>query len=112
MVHNLNVQYAKEIHHLKRIGLSYMQFIPLIRHYKQQATAKDYGQFLIDIFDEWYANDVGKITGIQFIEQWFMAYLGLQIKFMVFFVKPAAINWLLNKMAIFISCDHYVLSRI
>lgn len=77
-----------------------MQFIPLMGDYKQQATAKDYGQFLIDIFDEWYANDVGKI-GIQFIEQWFMAYL-VYNQVYVFFVKPAAINWLLNKMAIFI----------
>ncbi|HHF3390457.1 TPA: anaerobic sulfatase maturase [Haemophilus influenzae] len=107
VVHNLNVQYAKEIYHfLKRIGSSYMQFIPLMGDYKQQATAKDYGQFLIDIFDEWYANDVGKI-GIQFIEQWFMAYLGLQPSLCIF-RETCGDQLVIEQNGDIYSCDHYV----
>ena len=107
VVHNLNVLHGKEIYHfLKRIGSPYMQFIPLMGDYKQQASAKDYGQFLINIFDEWYANDVGKI-GIQFIEQWFMAYLGLQPDLCIF-RETCGDQLVIEQNGDIYSCDHYV----
>ena len=107
VVHNLNVLHGKEIYHfLKRIGSPYMQFIPLMGDYKQQASAKDYGPFLINIFDEWYANDVGKI-GIQFIEQWFMAYLGLQPDLCIF-RETCGDQLVIEQNGDIYSCDHYV----
>lgn len=107
VVHNLNVQYGKEIYRfLKRIGSPYMQFIPLMGDYAQQASARDYGQFLVDIFDEWYANDVGKI-GIQFIEQWFMAYLGLQPSLCIF-RERCGDQLVIEQNGDIYSCDHYV----
>lgn len=106
-MHNLNVLHDKEIYHfLKRIGSPYMQFIRLMGDYKQQASAKDYGQFLVNIFDEWYANDVGKI-GIQFIEQWFMAYLGLQPDLYIF-RKTYGDQLVIEQNGDIYSCDHYV----
>ncbi|EGT79739.1 putative radical SAM enzyme [Haemophilus haemolyticus M21639] len=110
VVHNLNVLHGKEIYHfLKRIGSPYMQFIPLTGDYKQQASAKDYGQFLINIFDEWYANDVGKI-GIQFIEQWFMAYLELQPDLCIF-RETCGDQLVIEQNGDIYSCDHYVYSE-
>lgn len=50
-----------------------MQFIPIVeRHAKTQSVAdfsvpsEGYGQFLVDVFHEWYAHDVGKIYVSQF----------------------------------------------
>ena len=107
VVHNLNVQYGKEVYHfLKRIGSPYMQFIPLMGDYPQQPSAKDYGQFLVDIFDEWYTYDVGKI-GIQFIEQWFMAYLGLQPGLCIF-RETCGDQPVIEQNGDIYSCDHYV----
>ena len=91
VVHNLNVLHGKEIYHfLKRIGSPYMQFIPLMGDYKQQASAKDYGQFLINIFDEWYTNDVGKL-GFSLLNNGLWPILDYNLTY-VFFVKPAVIN--------------------
>ena len=107
VVHNLNVQYGKEVYRfLKRIGSPYMQFIPLMGDYPQQPSVKDYGQFLVDIFDEWYAYDVGKI-GIQFIEQWFMAYLGLQPGLCIF-RETCGDQPVVEQNGDIYSCDHYV----
>ncbi|OOF51467.1 anaerobic sulfatase maturase [Rodentibacter trehalosifermentans] len=107
VVHNLNVRQGKEIYRfLKRVGSPYMQFIPLMGDEVHQATASDYGQFLVDIFDEWYANDVGKI-GVQFIEQWFMAYLGLQPDLCIF-RETCGDQLVIEQNGDIYSCDHYV----
>lgn len=107
VVHNQNVQHGAEIYRfLKRIGSPYMQFIPLMGDYRQQASARDYGQFLIDIFDEWYAHDIGKI-GLQFVEQWFMAYLGLQPGLCIF-RERCGDQLVIEQNGDIYSCDHYV----
>ena len=44
-----------------------MQFIPIVERHAQTQSIADfsvpsegYGQFLVDVFHEWYAHDVGK----------------------------------------------------
>lgn len=61
VIHKQNVLHGKAVYQfLKQIGSTYMQFIPLMGEWEQQAGTKEYGQFMIEIFDEWYAHDIGK----------------------------------------------------
>ncbi|HKJ31050.1 MAG TPA: anaerobic sulfatase maturase, partial [Balneolales bacterium] len=80
-VHHNNADQGKIIYRfLKRIGSRYIQFIPIVertaneneglanpqtRKHSQvtewSVETTKYGQFLIDVFDEWIKKDVGKI---------------------------------------------------
>ncbi len=84
VLNDLNSQYPLEVYHfLKEIGSGYMQFIPILERiadnpgdYPLKLVAPHYGggakvapwsaepaqigDFLIQIFDEWVRNDVGK----------------------------------------------------
>lgn len=107
VVHKENVRFGKEVYQfLKNTGSTYLQFIPLMGEWEQQASAKDYGQFMIDIFDEWYANDIGKI-GVQFIEQWLMAFLGIQPSLCIF-RQTCGDQMIVEQNGDIFSCDHYV----
>ena len=65
---------------LKQLGSTYMQFIPIVERHVQIQSVTDfsvpsegYGQFLVDVFHEWYAHDVGKVYVSQFdnlLGQW------------------------------------------
>lgn len=107
VVHKQNVLHGKAVYQfLKQIGSTYMQFIPLMGEWEQQAGAKEYGQFMIEIFDEWYAHDIGKI-GVQFIEQWLMAFLGMQPSLCIF-RKTCGDQMIVEQNGDIFSCDHYV----
>lgn len=107
VVHKENVQHGAEIYrYLKSIGSTYMQFIPLMGDYSQQASAKDYGQMMIEIFKQWYPHDIGKI-GVQFIEQWMMAFLGYQPSLCIF-RKTCGDQMIIEQNGDIYSCDHYV----
>ncbi|MFC2138236.1 anaerobic sulfatase-maturation protein [Bacteroidota bacterium] len=83
-VNDFNVNYPLEVYHfLKDIGSQFMQFLPVVEReitiensaklkliqpeYEQEAEltswsvgSKEYGDFLIGIFNEWVRNDVSK----------------------------------------------------
>lgn len=107
VIHQKNVHYGEEIYQfLKSIGSTYLQFIPVMGNYAQQASAKDYGQLMIDIFKQWYPQDIGKI-GVQFIEQWLMAFLGFQPSLCIF-RKDCGDQMVIEQNGDIYSCDHYV----
>lgn len=107
VVHKKNVHHAKHIYaFLKEIGSTNIQFIPLMGDYEQQASATDYGQFLIEIFQQWYPNDIGKIS-VQFIEQWMMAFLGYQPSLCIF-RETCGDQLIIEQNGDIYSCDHYV----
>lgn len=107
VVHKENVQHGARIYHfLKEIGSTYMQFIPLMGDFEQEASAKDYGQMMIAIFEEWRKADIGKI-GVQYIEQWLMAYLGFQPSLCIF-RKTCGDQMIVEQNGDIYSCDHYV----
>ncbi|MCP4625543.1 MAG: radical SAM protein, partial [bacterium] len=74
-VHAANVRYPLEVYRYLRDegGAQYIQFIPIVEIEKNKGGgnvqsagvrsvgAKQYGKFLITIFDEWIRNDVGRI---------------------------------------------------
>ncbi|MGR6979947.1 anaerobic sulfatase maturase [Testudinibacter sp. P27/CKL/0425] len=107
VVHNQNAQNGREIYFfLKSLGVDYMQFIPLMGSPEQQTSAAAFGQFMIDIFDSWYPQDVGLIN-VQFIEQWLMAFSGYQPSLCIF--RPTCGDqMIIEQNGDIYSCDHYV----
>ena len=106
VVNKANVHEGKLIYDfLKNIGSTQMQFIPLTG-IEENIDSSDYGQFLIDIFDKWYPQDVGKIF-VQHIEQWFMAYAGISPTLCIF--RPYCGDQLIiEQNGDIFSCDHFV----
>ena len=81
VINDQNWQKGRETYlALKQLGSTYMQFIPIVERHAQTQSVTDfsvpsegYGQFLVDVFHEWYAHDVGKIYVSQFdnlLGQW------------------------------------------
>jgi uncharacterized protein len=82
-VHNKSEGRGKEVYSfLKSIGIQYIQFLPVLEHVVQigsnvrpsivppgtpdarlanwSVSAKGFGKFMTDVFDEWVLNDVGR----------------------------------------------------
>ena len=81
VINDQNWQKGRETYlALKQLGSTYMQFIPIVERHAQTQSIADfsvpsegYGQFLVDVFHEWYAHDVGKVYVSQFdnlLGQW------------------------------------------
>ena len=81
VINDQNWQKGRETYlALKQLGSTHMQFIPIVERHTQTQSVTDfsipsegYGQFLVDVFHEWYAHDVGKIYVSQFdnlLGQW------------------------------------------
>ena len=81
VINDQNWQKGRETYlALKQLGSTYMQFIPIVERHVQIQSVTDfsvpsegYGQFLVDVFHEWYAHDVGKVYVSQFdnlLGQW------------------------------------------
>ncbi len=125
----------KVYHFLKEIGSIYLQFIPLVERSADTESIglgldlampprpedgttmianvtgwsvrpDAYGDFLIDIFDEWVRNDVGK-TFVQFFEVAFGNWTGMGSSTCVF--SPTCGTALaLEHNGDLYTCDHYV----
>lgn len=107
VVNDHNVHSGTAIYQfLKEIGSTNLQFIPLMGAENQQASAKDFGLFLIEVFKQWYPQDIGRIS-VQFIEQWTMAFLGLQPS-LCLFRKTCGDQLIIEQNGDIYSCDHYV----
>ncbi len=65
-----------------------------------------YGQFLIDVFDEWISNDVGKIF-ISNIESILPSWLGLE-NTMCIYSEKCGRSLVIEKNGDVYSCDHFV----
>jgi len=107
VVNNVNSQYPLEVYNFfKNEGVKYVQFIPLVEKGSEgkvssrTVSAKDYGCFLISIFDEYIYNDLGEIS-IQIFEECIAVWAGYEANLCVF-RKPVAVLWLWNIMEIYI----------
>ncbi len=106
---------------LKRIGSRYMQFIPIVEQKSEvelhsqnpesqvtewSVSAGNYGQFLVDVFNEWVKKDVGKIFVQMFdvvLANWYGVPPGLCV-----FSETCGKALAMEHNGDVYSCDHFV----
>ncbi len=119
-VHAANAPYPLELYHFLRdeVGTKFIQFIPIVERDNQTGfqegntvtdravTAKQYGNFLITIYDEWVRRDVGRIF-VQLFDVALAAWVSAPPSLCVF--SPTCGSALaLEHTGDLYSCDHYV----
>jgi len=118
-----NVEQPLEVYHFLRdeIGAEYIQFIPIVERDNETGfqegtgltsrsiTGKQYGDFLIAIFDEWVHCDVGMVFVQMFdtaLGHWLGAPGGLCV-----FQKTCGLALAMEHNGDVYSCDHFVEPR-
>ncbi len=119
-VHAANADHPKEVYHFfrDRLKAQFIQFIPIVERKNEtgfqegdkvtnrSVTAKQFGNFLIGIFDEWVKNDVGEIF-IQTFDVALGAWLGRPGSLCVF-APTCGTAMVLEHNGDLYSCDHFV----
>jgi len=129
VINNYNVDYPVEIYNFfKEIGSTYMQFSPIVERISSTRTdglalvppdenveatlapwtvdAKKFGQFYIDMFDEWIKEDVGKYF-VQLFDAVLAGTIGEQPGVCIFGETCGHASVMEFNGDIY-SCDHYV----
>jgi uncharacterized protein len=135
VVNRANSLHPLEVYRfLRKIGSSYIQFIPLVERVvpstpqidgpgqappskpgngslpvsvtPRSVEARQYGEFLVQIFDEWVRHDVGRIF-VQLFDVALGNWMGLGSSLCIFAEKCGAAPALEHNGDLY-SCDHYV----
>lgn len=130
VVHAGNSKYPKQVYNfLKEIDSKFMQFIPIVERISQAPGNNDlklvspdyeesavvtswsvqpdgYGKFLIEIFEEWVRNDVGKYF-VQIFDVALEAWVGQNPSLCVFRDECGQAMAIEHNGDLY-SCDHYV----
>jgi len=130
VVNSYNVHCASETYRfLKKIGSGFIQFLPVVERLKDNPAAKelnlvlpsfkadanltewsvgakDFGKFLITIFDEWVRNDVGRYY-VQIFDTTLANYVG-EMPGLCVFSETCGDALALEHNGDLFSCDHYV----
>jgi uncharacterized protein len=135
VVHRKNSQHPLEVYRfLQEIGSQFLQFIPLVeRHPTHEAKelgldlgrppaageedspttvtswsvlAEDYGEFLVQVFETWVRNDVGR-TFVQLFDVALSAWMGVGSS-LCYFAKTCGRAMAMEHDGSLFSCDHYV----
>jgi len=115
VVNAQNVGHPLEVYHFfKSLNAEFLTFIPLVEPTgnpefpvsKRSLQPKDFGEFLVAVFEEWKANDIGQIK-IQIFEEALRTAFGLEHSLCIF--KPTCGNVpVVERNGDFYSCDHFV----
>jgi uncharacterized protein len=115
VVNSENVKHPHLIYDFfKRTGVEFITFIPLVIPVtsspggitKSSVPAKEFGNFLVEIFDEWVVNDIGKIK-IQVFEEAIRTAFNQEHTLCIFKVNCGTVP-VVEQNGDFYSCDHYV----
>ena len=130
VVNDYNVRFAPETYRfLKKIGSGFIQFLPVVEHLAQNRTeeelkliapaheknakvtdwsvgSRDFGSFLVTIFDEWVRNDVARIF-VQIFDATLANYAGENPGFCVF-NDTCGDALVMEHNGDVYSCDHFV----
>jgi uncharacterized protein len=115
-----NVQHPLDVYHFLRdeVGTPFMQFIPIVERDNatgfqegdhitpRSVTGRQYGDFLIAIFDEWVRRDVGRVF-VQIFDVALAAWVG-QRPGLCIFEETCGTALALEHTGDVYSCDHYV----
>lgn len=101
---------------LKEIGSGYMQFIPIVERTNREnnnaevsdwsVESEPFGNFLIEIFNKWVRNDVGKYF-VQIFDVSLEAWFGLQTS-LCLFNETCGKALAIEHNGDLYSCDHFV----
>jgi uncharacterized protein len=122
-VHAANADYPLEVYRFLRdeARTQFVQFIPVVQRdnetsfqeghkvTERSVTARQYGQFLIGIFDEWVRRDVGRIF-VQIFDVALAAWLG-QSPGLCIFEETCGTALAMEHNGDLYSCDHFVEPR-
>ncbi|MEI8598064.1 hypothetical protein P4S64_12320 [Vibrio sp. M60_M31a] len=68
VIQNHNGNHGKRVYrHLKQLGVTFIQFIPIVEPEKGKGVSErsvsptQFGQFMVDVFEEWRKGDIGKV---------------------------------------------------
>ncbi len=113
VVNAQNVKYPIEVYRFfKEINASYLTFLPLVERDEEDGvsplsvSADAFGEFLCGIFDEWQANDIGKIK-VQIFEEAARTAFGQEHSLCIFRPTCGDIP-VIERNGDLYSCDHYV----
>lgn len=123
-VNRVTGDHPKEIYRFLRdeVGTSWIQFIPVIERMNpdglnlvqmgnqvspRSVRPEQFGRFLIQVFDEWVHNDVGKIF-VQTFEAALRNWMRLPTSGMCVFEKTCGYGLALEHNGDLYSCDHFV----
>lgn len=119
-VHAANEKRGLEVYKFLRdeVGTQFMQFIPIVERdnetgYQEGDTVKDrsvsaeqYGQFLIDMYEEWVRYDVGRVY-VQIFDVALSAWVGSSPGLCIF-DETCGLAMAMEHNGDIFSCDHYV----
>jgi uncharacterized protein len=119
-VHSTNERHPLDVYYFLRdeVGSRFMQFIPVVerdndtgfqqgnRITSRSVNGRQYGQFLIDIFDEWVLHDVGQVY-VQIFEVTLGAWYGQSAGLCIFEETCGAALAMEHNGDVY-SCDHFV----
>ena len=119
-VHQANAPYPVETYRFFRdeAETDFVQFIPIVRRDNEtghqqgetlthhSVTAKQYGDFLIGVFDEWVRHDVGKMF-VQIFDVALAAWVG-QRPGLCIFEPTCGLGLAMEHNGDLYACDHYV----
>ncbi len=115
VVSSANENFASEVYSFFReAGTRFITFLPLVEHDLTSPTGvtpgsvnpEKFGQFLIAVFDEWVANDIGKIQVQIFEETIGTVFTGDHT--ICIFKKNCGRVPVIESNGDFYSCDHFV----
>lgn len=115
VVNDQNVSQPLRVYrYLKELGAQYITFLPLVEK-KMDAPGgvsgrsvrpKAFGEFMIAVFDEWKASDIGRVK-IQIVEEALRTAFEMEHTLCVF-KKTCGRVPVIEKNGDFYACDHYV----
>jgi uncharacterized protein len=119
-VHAANAEHPLAVYRFLRdeVGAQFLQFIPIVerdndtgfqegnRVTDRSVTAKQYGDFLITIFDEWVRRDVGRVF-VQIFDVSLAAWIG-QRPGLCIFEETCGTALAMEHNGDLYACDHYV----
>ena len=123
-VNRVNGDYPKEVYRFLRdeVGTSWIQIIPVVERLNpdglnliqvgdhitnRSVMPKQFGRFLIQVFDEWVLNDVGKVF-VQTFEAGLRNWMRLPSSGMCVFEKTCGYGLALEHNGDLYACDHFV----
>ncbi len=119
-VHAANAGQGAQVYRFLRdeVGTAFMQFIPIVerdndtgyqegdRVTERSITAEGYGQFLIDMYEEWVRRDVGRVF-VQIFDIALAAWTGAPPGLCIF-DETCGLAMAMEHNGDVYSCDHYV----